>query len=236
MRVLLKPGLVVLVAERDDEAAEIAQWLYRHPDHVLRVQGQGARALRFHDLGPRAEACREPLNVSSRATDPAVRLISNFAHTPFELDGATYASVEAFWQGLKFPDETDRRRIAALHGAEAKRAGDEAPAAESFEHGGVVHRVGGREHWALMERACRAKFTQHPAACDALLGTGTRPLTHRMRRDSRSIPGVIMAEIWMKVRARLASGGEAAAASAGPSGLSSAPRHGHVDLAGSPAL
>ena len=40
----------------------------------------------------------------------------------------------------------------------------------------------------------------------ALLGTGDRPLRHRMRKDSRTIPGVIMAEIWMRLRAELSSG------------------------------
>jgi hypothetical protein len=54
-----------------------------------------------------------------------------------------------------------------------------------------------------MRRACEAKFTQNDDAREALLGTNDRPLTHKMRRDSRSIPGVIMAEIWMGIRARL---------------------------------
>ena len=41
------------------------------------------------------------------------------------------------------------------------------------------------------------------AAREALLSTGTRPLMHRMRRDSKTIPGVIMADIWMRLRERL---------------------------------
>jgi hypothetical protein len=57
-----------------------------------------------------------------------------------------------------------------------------------------------------MERACRAKFAQHSESAAALLATGTRPLVHRMRRDSRTIPGVIMAEIWMRIRQDLIQG------------------------------
>src|SRR5438105_3395427 len=34
----------------------------------------------------------------------------------------------------------------------------------------------------------------------ALLAPGPRPLVHKVRRDSRTIPGVIMAEIWMALR------------------------------------
>lgn len=52
--------------------------------------------------------------------------------------------------------------------------------------------------------ACWAKFTQHEASRQALLGTGDRPLEHKTRRDSRNVPGVVMADIWMKVRRGLA--------------------------------
>ena len=51
-----------------------------------------------------------------------------------------------------------------------------------------------------MTAACWAKFTLHREAHQALLATGDRPLEHRTRRDSRNIPGVIMADIWMKIR------------------------------------
>jgi predicted NAD-dependent protein-ADP-ribosyltransferase YbiA (DUF1768 family) len=55
-----------------------------------------------------------------------------------------------------------------------------------------------------MKQACRAKFTQNAEARAALLSTGERPLTHRVRRDSATIPGVIMADIWTRIRATLA--------------------------------
>ena len=54
-----------------------------------------------------------------------------------------------------------------------------------------------------MRRACEAKFAQHEGARTALLNTGERWLTHRTRKDSRTIPGAIMADIWMRIRARL---------------------------------
>ncbi len=70
--------------------------------------------------------------------------------------------------------------------------------------------MGTAEHWDLMRRACWAKFTQCEAARTALLSTRERPLTHKMRRDSRSIPGIVMAEIWMQIRngIRSSRGGE----------------------------
>jgi hypothetical protein len=130
-------------------------------------------------------------------------LISNFAHTPFELDGRTYASVEGFWQGLKLADPDERARVAELFGSEAKRATSGIEAATIFGYDGSSVRTGTFEHWHLMYRACRAKFSQNEPAREVLLSTGDRPLTHRVRRDSRTIPGVVMADIWMRVRATL---------------------------------
>lgn len=151
-------------------------------------------------MGQRADACREPINVTSRSSDPAIQLISNFAHTPFELDGQQYGSVEAFWQGLKFPEESRRREIAPLHGQDARRAGFDAPEATTIEYRGNVVRVGTSDHWRLMAFACWAKFNQHEGAKQALLGTGERPLVHKTRQDSKNIPGAVMADLWMKVR------------------------------------
>jgi predicted NAD-dependent protein-ADP-ribosyltransferase YbiA (DUF1768 family) len=202
MQVRLKRGLIVVTAEPGEADATVA-WASAHQDHAFALWRQDDRTFVLKSLGLREEACREPINVVSNASSEAVRLISNFAHTPFELDGQSYASVEGFWQGLKFPGEEDRQRIATLHGDEAKRAGAQAPESDSFEYGGVTYRTGCAEHWELMRLACWAKFTQHPGAREALLATSTRPLTHRLRRDSRTIPGVIMAEIWMKTRTRL---------------------------------
>jgi predicted NAD-dependent protein-ADP-ribosyltransferase YbiA (DUF1768 family) len=203
MKALLKKGVIVLVLEAEDDPEAFAVWREAAVEHVfvLRAQARGGTVL--HDLGPREDACREPLNVSSRSPDRRITLISNFAPTPFELDGRVYASVEGFWQGLKFPSAADRRRIAELYAGTAKRAGEEAVPAETFEYEGERFYPGTSGHWKLMERACWAKFSQDEDARSALLATGTRPLTHVMRRDSTTIPGAIMAQIWMRIRDRL---------------------------------
>lgn len=203
MKALLKKGVVVLVPEPDDDLDSFAAWREAASEHVfvLRMQARGGTVL--HDLGPREDACREPINIGYRLGDWRGRLISNFALAPFELDGRAYASVEGFWQGLKFSSTAERRRIAALYGGTAKRAGEAAVPAEAFEYDGERIHPGTHTHWQLMERACRAKFEQNEDARSALLATGARPLTHVMRRDSTTIPGVIMADIWMRIRERL---------------------------------
>lgn len=200
MIVRLKPNLIVVTAESADEREAVSTWAQAMDGHVFALKLQDAQTFRLTALGPRAEACREPINVTSRSSDPGIQLISNFAHTPFELDGQLYGSIEAFWQGLKFPEEERRREIAPLHGDAARRAGFDAVESDTLDYRGRTIRVGTADHWRLMSFACWAKFNQHEAARQALLGTGERPLAHKTRRDSRNIPGVVMADIWMKVR------------------------------------
>lgn len=206
MQVRLKPNLLVVTAESDEERETVAGWAREVDGHVFVLTLQDEQTFRLTALGPRAEACREPINITSHSPDPAIRLISNFAHTPFELDGRYYGSVEAFWQGLKFPEEARRQEIAPLHGASARQAGSEALESTTIEYLGRAIRVGTAEHWQLMSLACWAKFHQHEAARQALLGTGERPLVHKTRRNSRNIPGIVMADIWMKVRRALING------------------------------
>jgi predicted NAD-dependent protein-ADP-ribosyltransferase YbiA (DUF1768 family) len=198
--VLLKEGFLIVAPETGAEAAELAAWKAGLGGHVLAVTANAGSGVALADLGPRPDACNEPLNVVSNSADPAARMISNFAEAPFELDGRPYRSVESFWQGLKFVKESERRRIAALPGREACAEGTKQAYGATVHYEGEDVPVGTWQHWQLMERACRAKFTQDAEARWALLSTGERPLTHRVRRDSRTIPGVLMADIWMRIR------------------------------------
>jgi len=202
MNVLLKEKHLIVIPENEAESRALAAWRMGHAGHVFTMEPGRGSGVALSDLGPREEACNLPISVWSKSPDPSIQLISNFAATPFALDGQTYASVEAFWQGLKFENAAERLRVAALVGREAKRAGNMKPYETAVSHDGRLIPVGTWQHWELMERACRAKFTQNAHARAALLATGKRPLVHRLRRDSRDIPGVIMAEIWMRIRER----------------------------------
>jgi predicted NAD-dependent protein-ADP-ribosyltransferase YbiA (DUF1768 family) len=200
MRVLLKEHLIVLIPESADAAGELESWRSKREAHVFCIRASSSQSLELHDLGERAEACREPINAVSNSPDPIARMISNFATAPFDLDGQRYQSVESFWQGLKFPSDSDRRRLAQLEGAQARGEGEKQGYGATVSYGGQEIAVGTWSHWQLMERACRAKFEQSAEARAALLATGDRPLTHIVRRDSKTIPGVIMAQIWMRIR------------------------------------
>jgi hypothetical protein len=201
MKTLLQPNRLVLVPETEQERVALAAWRIAHEDHAFAMQPNAGTGATLAGLGPRLDACREPINVTSLSPDP-IRLIANFAPTPFDVDGVHYACVEAFWQSLRFPPE-ERAAIAKLTGGAAKGQGSQRPYGSHVIYGGNEIPVGAYEHWQLMRRACRAKFEQNADARDALLGTGERPLIHVVKRDSRTIPGVIMASIWMALRKSL---------------------------------
>jgi len=203
VRINTQENLLILTSESLAEQRQVCTWGAVMDGHAFKFLQQDARTLKLTDLGIEPEACRLPINITSQSIVPDIQLISNLAETPFELDGRRYASVEAFWQGLKLPDESARAEIAKLSGQLARQAGFETTEADSFVYDDHTFRTGTYDHWQLMKRACYSKFTQHDPAKQALLRTGQRPLTHRMRKDSRTIPGVIMADIWMQVRKKL---------------------------------
>lgn len=204
---------VTFTVESDAERADLLAVAGDIAGQHYRVDTVNGETLSLRLAGPgKAEAAKseatrarlaEPINITYDTTPMPLKLISNLAETSFELDGRFYASIEGFWQGLKHPDEADRLRVAELAGHAAKAAGPNVNPGERIVYEGREIVVGTIDHWALMERANRAKFEQDEDACAALLSTGTRLLTHRMAVDSRTIPGVVMADIWMRIREQL---------------------------------
>lgn len=195
---LVEGGAIVVGGDGAQERAAIAQL----PEgHLFRLTRTGESVV-LHDCGPEEIVRQVPINIYSQAAAP-LDLISNFAATPFVLDGVAYGSVEGFWQCFRYADPTERARVAALAGRAAKAAGKATPP-ERFDYAGASIRWGTFEHWQLMRRACAAKFAQNEAARAALLGTLGRPLVHRTRGESRSIPNVVMAQIWNEIRDELA--------------------------------
>lgn len=192
---------LALLPQGNGERDAIADWLREHGEHVFAILPEQWNSLTLTSLGRRSDwQGLEPLNIVYDKTPEPFNLISNLAPTPFFMDGAHYASVEGFWQGLKFPDDNDRTRIGGLDRHSARKSGEKAKKVDLIVYSGHDIRVGTYDHWQLMERACRAKFLQHQPARQALIDTGTRLLTHKVARDSRTIPGVIMADVWMRLR------------------------------------
>ena len=152
-------------------------------------------------------------------------ILSNFAPTPFELDGETYASVEGFWQMLKYPEGPGderlrdpavvwphvRAEVAAMAAFEAKAAGTAAN--ENMKKLGIrwVTYQGRRmeyrenaqgEFYALIRRAEQAKHDQNPAVAEILRKTGTLKLRPDHQQGPDATPAERYNEIWMDIRAQ----------------------------------
>jgi predicted NAD-dependent protein-ADP-ribosyltransferase YbiA (DUF1768 family) len=153
-------------------------------------------------------------------------LLSNFAATPFEYHGKKYASVEGFWQMMKFPEGPDdprakfaglkwdhtRDEVAQMTAFDAKRAGDQG--SENMKKMGInwVSFAGQQieykpaqpgEHYKIIVEAMKAKVQQNPNVKAALLSTGDLVL----KPDHHQEPGAVAAwnynEILMQIRAEL---------------------------------
>jgi predicted NAD-dependent protein-ADP-ribosyltransferase YbiA (DUF1768 family) len=201
LKLSFQNDVIGLSAETPEEA-EICGLLQLADGHVFQLHASSGRGLAFSLIGPEDTARRAPLNIV-QSIAPQFAPISNLAHTPFEFEGQRYASIEGFWQGLKRAEPVERRAMAKLWGSEAKEVGRRVDQPPGFDWQGITIPAGSPEHWALMRAACTAKFRQNDEARAALLATEARWLTHKVRRDSRTIPGAIMADIWMRIRAHL---------------------------------
>ncbi|HEX5471538.1 MAG TPA: NADAR family protein [Lacipirellulaceae bacterium] len=122
-------------------------------------------------------------------------LLSNFAATPFEFHRKRYASLEGFWQMMKYPEGPDdprskfpglkwkytRDEVAQLTAFDAKKAGDLASANMkrmgidwvTFEGKQMPYRPAQPgEHYRLIVEATREKVRQNPEVQRVLLATG----------------------------------------------------------------
>jgi hypothetical protein len=175
-----------------------------HPDgSVARSDsGQLVAVTRKRPVAPE----QKPLNVASKATEEIGQALSNFALRHFILDGRRYASVEAWYQGLKWPEKKKRAEIARLSGALAKRAGHGAPAATHFEYEGAVYAVGSPEHHELVKRAIRASLATSEQLSQEFIQTYPRPIEHdtgRPERPGSALPASKFTEILTEIRLEL---------------------------------
>ena len=153
-------------------------------------------------------------------------LLSNFAPTPFTFRGQRYASVEGFWQMMKYPEGADDRRaqfggnswkytrkeVAAMTAFEAKAAGDLGSKNMnrmgidwvSFEGEHFPYRPAepGRHH-DLIVAAMRAKLEQNPEVQRVLLATGDLVLKPDHHQEANAPAAWRYFDIWMQFRAEL---------------------------------
>jgi predicted NAD-dependent protein-ADP-ribosyltransferase YbiA (DUF1768 family) len=153
-------------------------------------------------------------------------ILSNFAATPFELDGKRYASVEGFWQMMLYPEGPDderakdkrvtwkytREQVAQMTAFEAKAVGTLAE--ENMKTLGIdwvtyngkrfpYHSQTPGEHYRLIVTAMRAKLEQNPEVKRILLATGDLILKPDHQGEENPPPEWKYYEIWMLLRSEL---------------------------------
>jgi len=154
---------------------------------------------------------RRPLNVASHAAEEIGRELSNFAARRFTLDGRSYASIEGWYQGLKWPEAAKRAEISKLSGSRAKNAGDGAPKSATFVYQGLTFVFGSAEHHTLIKTAIKASLVQNPKVKTAFMETHPRPIVHQLGRPERpgsSLPGTKFARILEEIREEFVAEGE----------------------------
>lgn len=153
-------------------------------------------------------------------------LLSNFAPTPFTFRGKRYASVEGFWQMMKYPEGADdprtnsptvqwrytRDEVAQMTAFDAKRAGDLAEKNlmqlgitwVSFESKQMEYRPAKPgEHYRLIVAAMREKVRQNPEVKKVLLATGDLILCPDHHQEANAPAAWRYYDIWMQLRAEL---------------------------------
>jgi predicted NAD-dependent protein-ADP-ribosyltransferase YbiA (DUF1768 family) len=153
-------------------------------------------------------------------------LLSNFAATPFEFHGKRYASLEGFWQMMKYPEGTNdsratfpglqwaytRDQVAQLTSFEAKRAGTLAE--QNMKTMGItwVSFQGNRfeykpatpgEHYRLIVEATKEKVRQNPEVRKFLLATGNLILKPDHHQEPDAPAAWRYYDILMQIRAEL---------------------------------
>lgn len=150
-------------------------------------------------------------------------ILSNFAATAFVLDGVPYASVEGFWQMMKYPEGSDdlrstlsypytREEVSQMTAFTAKDAGKIGE--ERMKTLGIdwVTYQGSRMtycsivpglHYELIKRAMWEKVLQNPEVKKILLQTGDLILRPDHHAEGCQAPEWRYYDLWMEIRAEL---------------------------------
>lgn len=155
-------------------------------------------------------------------------ILSNFATTPFFYNQKRYASVEGFWQMMKYPDPEmkndprhklpypfTREQVANMTAFEAKSAGDQGSQFMREHHLDWVSFEGEKmtycsltpgKHFSLIKEAMIKKLRYNPEVRRVLLATGNLKLKPDHQTGTCQAPEWKYYEIWMDIRQDLNRG------------------------------
>ena len=192
----------------------------KYPDNWWRVVPNNE--LKSWEIPPQAADRNYNEVILSKRTE--LGILSNFAPTPFEYRGKKYASLEGFWQMMKYPEgpndprirkdivwEFTRDQVATMSAFEAKDAGKKASDNMkkmgiewiSFEGEQIYYRASeeGRErHYKIIVEATGAKINQNPEVERILRATGDLKLLPDHRQEEGATKAYRYFEIYMMLR------------------------------------
>jgi predicted NAD-dependent protein-ADP-ribosyltransferase YbiA (DUF1768 family) len=177
------------------------------------------------EILPQSVSCAENKVILSKRTE--LGIFSNLAPTPFTLDGQKYASVEGFWQMMKYPENPKdlsdprnqvkwpftREQVSQMSGFDAKHAGDAANAILKklgigwLSYNGQRMEYRGKDqqaHYQIILRAMQAKLESSEVK-RLLQETGNLELLPDHKQEPNSPPAYRYYDIWMKLRASIHS-------------------------------
>lgn len=147
-------------------------------------------------------------NIASNSENYIEAWLSNLAHYPFRFNGEFFASIEAFWQSLKFEQwSNEYKECKELFWVESKKYWNKAKTKEYFVYNWNAYKVWSKEHQLLMKMAIREQLRQNQDKLKLLLLTGSSRLIHQPKKkdwspcsDSITIPGIIFSRFLMELR------------------------------------
>lgn len=222
------------IPERETELWRKIEGLLGDPRQIIHLHHPGAQVYPQEWWAPVSRESAAAWEILPQEAGPGevilskrteLGILSNFAPTPFTLDGETYASVEGFWQMLKYPEGPGderlrdpavtwphvRAQVAAMSAFEAKAAGNVAN--ENMQKLGIAwvtyhgqkidHREKQKgEFYRLIRAAEQAKLDQNPEVGEILRQTGTLKLLPDHHQAPDAAPAMKYGEIWMELRAQ----------------------------------
>ena len=193
----------------------------RYPEHWWKALPETEKQV--WEIPPQAADRKKGEVILSKRNE--LGLLSNFAPTPFMYKGKHYASMEGFWQMMKYPEgEEDPRwgkgkvkwpytrdQVAAMTAFEAHSAGVKAEENMkvlgiewlSFEGEQIFFKTkeeGIRRHYELIVAGMKEKYKQNSNVQEVLLATRGLRLRPDHHEDQDGTIAWRYYEIWEKIR------------------------------------
>jgi predicted NAD-dependent protein-ADP-ribosyltransferase YbiA (DUF1768 family) len=150
-------------------------------------------------------------NIASNSQNPIEAWLSNLYHNPFTFNWVNYASIEAFWQSIKFSEwSKEWQECITLSWLTAKKYWDKAEKREKFTYNWKEYIFWSPEHQNLMKEALREQLKQNPDKLKLLLDTWNANIIHQPLKkdwtpypDSTTIPWKVFSRFLMELREEL---------------------------------